>query len=337
MFTIESNNLTFLEKVSVDELSQHMLHRDGVMTFGGKDDRNYIEVLIDTANESKYETRQKVGKALVKAIADWDPEKYGENILSELAVAGGILNNEEMVPNLVNIVDTGKITPSKDNSNLNFAKVVASIVGSETAEGRDAVKRWYGDDGFDWKCTSLLVHGIVMFEPDRAEEVLPKLLYAMEQHPDYFYAGLIASDLCNCIGPDRLEKVLGKFSGKAVDDLKAGLPVAKEIYIETEIVRSVASIDPARKQEYMEIVEKSFDNWYRDEWSFISREYFDEISIASFLAYIKYLLIAMNDQGKIGYAKAEAVLKQRLGSYYRENKLKKAFAFFKGGNWQDLL
>ncbi len=94
------------------------------------------------------------------------------------------------------------------------------------------------------------------------------------------------------------------------------------------------SIDPIRVDEYKSIVEKKFRSWHEEEWSLVySYDEFLEISHASFLAYIKYLLDHTSEEGIVDIEKAEEFSRQTAGEYYSEEKFNKAVAFVEGDHW----
>ncbi len=96
-------------------------------------------------------------------------------------------------------------------------------------------------------------------------------------------------------------------------------------------------IDPARKQEYLGILDQAFDAWHKKEWFFVTKEYFTTISRAFFLSYLRYLVSASDEKGRIDLTATKAGLAEEMGEYFRQEKLDNALGFLKEGDWQGLI
>lgn len=101
----------------------------------------------------------------------------------------------------------------------------------------------------------------------------------------------------------------------------------------------VVSIDPQKRDEYRELVERKLRAHYEDKWAiaFPSYEYYREnISNASFLAYLLYFLEETGENGQIDIPKMEMILREKLGEYYSQEKFENTVIFFEDEGWIDL-
>lgn len=95
-------------------------------------------------------------------------------------------------------------------------------------------------------------------------------------------------------------------------------------------------IDPAKKDEYVAIVDKAFRQWYEQKWSFLPYEEFQTLSSASFLAYVRHLLTLADEEGIIELGKARESLRSVMGEYFREEKLGNTIIFYQDDGWKNL-
>lgn len=104
------------------------------------------------------------------------------------------------------------------------------------------------------------------------------------------------------------------------------------------VEKKEVSIDPKSVDEYQSLVEERFRQWYEEErWSLAySYDEFLEVSRASFLAYIKYLLENVSEEGIVDVEIAEKFSRETTGEYYSEEKFNKAVGFVAASHWDRL-
>lgn len=227
---IENENRSFLNRSSVDDLKQWLLRGEGLTPVWYNDDRSNVERLVQIYGEVKPKTQKKISIALEKAVSEWNPDLYKAAIINDLALVAAYIKNEGVVKDLVRIIDDKLVLPHEDREEgTEFVTLVSCIIGSSTKDAKEATTRWYKDDSFDWRCTGLLCIGTIFYNPEGAKTAFPKLLNTMDEHPDYFPPGYLASEISTYTGADELEEMLKGFNNKSAKLLLTQMPVVREI------------------------------------------------------------------------------------------------------------
>lgn len=233
MLPIERENISFLEKVSVDELEKWLLEGRSLLSVWYNDDDSGIVRLAGTYKNLDTKAQEKISKALVKSVANWRPSVHKTSVLADVAMMAALIQNEEVVPGLIKIVEEKFVFPGKTvEDDQDFSLIVSSIVGSKTCEAKEVVARWYEEGVFGWKFNGMFCVGLISYNPQDARKILPKLLRTMDEHPDYFVHGYLTSEISTYTGLDELEDILNGFENKSAKILLAEMPAAREIYEE---------------------------------------------------------------------------------------------------------
>lgn len=218
------------------EVSDWMLADDGFpLWFSGHESRT--EMFLRELRETNEATQKKLKYALVQAISRWDPEAHSAEILGDLASIAGYLQVERALPGLIQIIDNKVPLPRDEESQMLRAHVISSVsVFPKQEIAKSALKRWYADGSFDWRCTEIICFGLIEGDPDNAQSLLSQLLTTIDD-PNYFdNPGLTTSNLVSFIKPDELERILNEIGTKSAKQLLSGMPIAREI--EAELGRS---------------------------------------------------------------------------------------------------
>jgi len=227
---IEKRNRDFLKRSSVGDLKEWLLGGEGLTPIWYNDDRTNVERLVQAYGEVKPKTQKKISTALEKAVSEWKPDLYKADIIKDLALVAAHIKNEGVVKDLVRIIDDKLVLPHEDREEgTEFVTLVSCIIGSSTEDAKEATTRWYGDDSFDWRCAGLLYIGTIFYNPEGAKMAFPKLLKTMDEHPDYFPPGYLASEISTYTGADELEEMLKGFDNKSAKLLLTQMPVVREI------------------------------------------------------------------------------------------------------------
>lgn len=214
------------------EVSDWMLADDGFPSwFSGHESRT--EIFLRELRETDEATQEKVKGALVQAISRWDPEVHSAEILGDLANIAGYLQVEGALPGLIQIIDNKAPLSPDEESQMLRANIVSSVSAfAKHEEAKSALRRWYADDSFDWRCTEIICFGLIEGDPGNAQSLLSQLLTTIDD-PNYFdNPGLTTSNLVSFIEPDKLERILEEIGTKSAKQLLSGMPIAREIEVE---------------------------------------------------------------------------------------------------------
>ncbi|QQG41692.1 MAG: response regulator [Candidatus Woesebacteria bacterium] len=153
--------------------------------------------------------------------------------------------------------------------------------------------------------------------------------------------GVLIANLVRTLSPDTIIVSLSADSGVKWGDFNllktfTGREL-KNFLLELKHEQKSIFIDPARKQEYLGIIDQAFDAWHKREWFFVTKEYFTTISRASFLSYLQYLVSASDENGRIDLTATKAGLAEEMGEYFRQEKLDNALRFLEEDDWQGLI
>jgi len=235
MLPIERQNISFLETTSADELAKWLLRGESLSPVWYNDDESGVVRLAGTYRNLNENTQKKVSLALAKSVSEWNPLVHKTSALADVAMVAALIQNEAVVPGLIKIIEENFVLKGKTTEdNRDFAVIVSSIVGSATEEAREAVARWYESDIFDWKFRGMFCVGLISYNPHDAKNILPRFLTTMDEHPDYFVPGYLASEMATYTGPDKLEKILKGFENESAKILLAQMPVVREIFKESK-------------------------------------------------------------------------------------------------------
>lgn len=235
MLLIERQNISFLERTSADELAEWLLKGESLPPVWYNDDESGVVRLAGTYKNLSRNTQEKISQALAKSVAEWDLSVHKTSALADVAMIAALIQDEAVVSGLIKIVEENFVLQDKTTEdNQDFAVIVSSVVGSATQEAKKAVTRWYEGNAFDWKFRGMFCVGLISYNPQDAKNILSRLLTTMDEHPDYFIPGYLASEISTYTGPDKLENILRGFESKSARVLLTQMPVVRKIYEESK-------------------------------------------------------------------------------------------------------
>ncbi len=96
-------------------------------------------------------------------------------------------------------------------------------------------------------------------------------------------------------------------------------------------------MDPELVDEKIEFVEAKFDTWYKEDYGLISRQYFDEFTQCTFLAFLKQtLLLIKENNGSVNSNLIREKLERICERYFSEKRFQNMIDVIREDDWDSI-
>lgn len=228
--TEEQPTVSVLEEVPMEEMAEWMLWGAEVAATSADDNRNNAERFVEMYNKAGASVQEKMKKAMVKAVSDWDPKEHGRGVLFNLALLTVGIRNEDSLTLIIDSIDSKRIEDDDDDPYGCYQRIIEDVaMFTSNDKSYSALKRWYKDESF-WKSKTTICLGILANNVKEFETIFPELISSIDKHIESYDPITLANvgvGVSLHTGPDKLEESLSQFDSIAAKSMLAGFKVIR--------------------------------------------------------------------------------------------------------------